>query len=80
MPLYRYYFLDSDGAVKDIRAIECRNDPMAITRARDFLAGQTGHVAVDLWRAEGFVGRIGPDGIIDNPPPPVRFRTPGKEN
>ena len=79
MPLYRYYFLDSGGEVKDIRAIECKNDPIAITRARDFLAGQTGHVAVELWRAEGFVGRVGPDGIIDNPPPSVRFGKLGEE-
>jgi len=76
MPLYRYYFFNTDGDVKDIRVIEYKNDSIATERARDFLVDQTSFVAVELWRAEGFVGRIGRDGIIDNSPPVRQFIQP----
>lgn len=66
MPLYRFYFLNPDDEVRDIRAIEFRNDSMATKHIQDSLAGQTHYVAVELWRASGFIGRIGHDGMINH--------------
>lgn len=72
MPLYRYYFFDIAGEVRDIRVIEGRSDPVAIDRAQEFLVSQTQYYAVEIWRAQGFVKGVRRDGTFyDNPPTPI---------
>lgn len=71
MPLYRYYFLDIGGEVRDIRAIEGRSDPAAIEQAHEFLANQSMHSAIEIWRAQGFVKGVRRDGnLYDHTPTP----------
>lgn len=72
MPLYRFYFLDDDGEVHDIRAVEARKDSVAIGRADEFLAVKSNHVAIEIWRAQGFVKGIRRDGTrYDRSPVPI---------
>ena len=73
MPLYRYYFFDSDGEVRDIRAVEGHDDSTAIERAHEFLASKTKHVAIEIWRGQGFVTGVRRDGTLyDYPSTPIR--------
>ncbi|MBU6507554.1 MAG: hypothetical protein KGQ82_08650 [Alphaproteobacteria bacterium] len=76
MPLYRYYFLDIDGEVHDIRAIEGRNDAAMIEHAHELLAARTKHVAIEIWRAQGFVTGVRRDGTLYDRAP-VTIRRPG---
>jgi hypothetical protein len=62
MPLSRFYFLDDDGEVHDIRAIEALADAIAIERADQLLAAKSDHVAIEIWRAQGFVKGVRQDG------------------
>jgi hypothetical protein len=72
MPLYRFYFLDDDGEVHDIRAVEAREDSVAIRRADEFLAEKSNHVAIEIWRAKGFVKGVRRDGTkYDRLPIPI---------
>lgn len=73
MPLYRYYFFDVDGGVRDTRAIENRNDSVAVERAHHFLANQIENIAVEIWRGQGFVKGVRRDGsTYGSRPRPVR--------
>ena len=76
MPLYRYYFFDTDGEVHDIRAVEGRNDTATIEHAHELLAARTKHVAIEIWRAQGFVKGIRRDGTLYDRAP-VTIRPPG---
>ncbi|MGH7224232.1 MAG: hypothetical protein ACRELF_13460 [Gemmataceae bacterium] len=69
MPLYRYYFFDIDGEVRDIRAAEGRNDSVAVEQAREFLAFQNEHIAIEIWRGQGFVTGVRRDGSTYGRPP-----------
>lgn len=62
MPFYRFYFLDDDGEVHDVRAVEARKDSFAIERADQFLAVRSDHVAIEIWKPQGFVKGIRRDG------------------
>lgn len=62
MPLYRFYFFDGGGEVHDIRAVEAQKDSIAIERADQFLAMRSDHVAIEIWRAQGFVKGVRRDG------------------
>ncbi|MDE2165116.1 MAG: hypothetical protein KGJ66_02105 [Alphaproteobacteria bacterium] len=62
MALYRFYFLDDDGEVHDIRAVEARKDSVAIEQADQLLAMKSDHVAIEIWRTQGFVKGVRRDG------------------
>jgi hypothetical protein len=62
MPLYRFYFLGDGGEVHNVRAVETREDSIAIGRAEQFLAVKSNHVAIEIWRGEGFVKGVRRDG------------------
>ncbi len=64
MPLYRYYVFDIDGEVCDIRAVEERDDSLAIHRAHNYLADQVGRIAIEIWRGQGFVSGVKRDGSL----------------
>jgi len=77
MPLYRFYFLDDDGEVHDIRAVEARKDSVAIERADEFLAEKSAHVVIEIWRAHGFVKGVRRDGTrYDRSPVHLRSMKP----
>ena len=79
MPLYRYYFFDIDGEVRDVRAVERRDDLAAIEQAREFLAFQKKHIAIEIWRPQGFVTGVRRDGTLyDHGPTPIQPSSPSR--
>jgi hypothetical protein len=61
--LYRFYHIGPDGHFKRVEAIPCASDAEALAKAA---ALSRQRVAVEVWTAARFVGRI------ESPNPPKR--------